>query len=155
MFDPNIDEGFEDEPGFGHLVEYNEDGTLAKDFSGGDLDSPWGIAIAPSTFGAFANDILVANFGNDGTIAAFDPSTGNFIDDLHDGNGNVLSIDGIWGLTFGNGVSLGDANSLYFTAGPDSEQDGLFGKITVAPEPGSGVLFLVTAACGFARRRRA
>jgi hypothetical protein len=74
----------------------------------------------------------VSNFG-DGTIAAFDPTTGNFIDNLRDGNGNVISIDGLWGLVFGNGVSLGDANSLYFTAGPNSEFDGEFGKLTVLP----------------------
>ncbi|HEX3358929.1 MAG TPA: TIGR03118 family protein [Tepidisphaeraceae bacterium] len=154
MFDPNSDEGFEDVPGFGHLVEYNEDGSLAKDFTGGDLDSPWGIAVAPSTFGKFANDVLVANFGNDGTIAAFDPATGNFIDDLRDADGNVLNIDGVWGLAFGNGVSLGDANSLYFTAGPNGEQDGLFGKLTVVPEPCTTALMLISATCAVATRRR-
>jgi uncharacterized protein (TIGR03118 family) len=72
----------------------------------------------------------VSNFG-DGTIAAFDPETGNFVDYLRDESGDTIRIDGIWGLVFGNGVSLGDANSLYFTAGPNSESAGEFGKLTV------------------------
>jgi uncharacterized protein (TIGR03118 family) len=157
QWDPAGDEGFENTngPGLGHLVEYNEDGTLFKDFNDqGKLDAPWGVATAPSTFGAFANDLLVANFG-DGTISAFDPTTGDFVDDLRDADGNVISIDGLWGLTFGNGVSLGDANSLYFTAGPNYEQDGVFGRLTLAPEPGSGALALLAAIPAIARRRRA
>ncbi|HVT89677.1 MAG TPA: TIGR03118 family protein [Tepidisphaeraceae bacterium] len=136
-WNPDGDEGFEDLPGYGHLVEYNEDGSLLKDFNdGGQLNSPWGMAIAPDTFGAFANDVLVANFG-DGTIAAFDPASGNFLDQLRDTDGQPISIDGLWGLTFGNGVSLGDANALYFTAGPNFEQEGLFGRINGVPEPSS------------------
>ncbi|HEY7087611.1 MAG TPA: TIGR03118 family protein [Tepidisphaeraceae bacterium] len=159
-FDPNSDEGFEDVPGFGHLVEYNEDGTLAKDFNtngsndDGIMDSPWGVAIAPSTFGAFANDVLVADFGNEGTIAAFDPNTGDFIDDLRNPDGSVLTIDGVWGLAFGNGVSLGDANSLYFTAGPNVEQDGLFGKVTVVPEPTAAALCVAALIVPMFIRRR-
>ncbi len=161
MFDTNSDEGFEDLVGYGHVVEYNEDGSLAMDFKSGSLNaatnpddpgtgvlnSPWGMAIAPAGFGKFGGDLLVANFG-DNSIAAFDPATGNFIDDLRDPSGNVISVDGIWGLTFGNGVSLGDANSLYFTAGPDSEQDGLFGKLTVASAPEPASLALLALGCG-------
>jgi len=126
------DEGQEetDGPGYGHIAEYNEDGTFVMDFNDqGMLNAPWGVAIAPPGFGKFGGDVLVTSFG-DGTIEAFDPNTGNFIDQLRDSSGNPISIDGIWGLTFGNGVSLGDANSLYFTAGPNSEFDGLFGKLT-------------------------
>ncbi|HEY4330110.1 MAG TPA: TIGR03118 family protein [Phycisphaerae bacterium] len=153
-WDPASDEGFEDIPGEGHLVEYNEDGSLVKDFSGGDLNSPWGVAIAPAGFGKFGGDILVSNFG-DGSIAAFDPLSGNFIDDLRDSNGDPLAIDGLWGLTFGNGVSLGDANTLYYTAGPNGEQDGLLGKVTVAvPEPASMSLLFAGSILLLARRRR-
>ena len=133
MFNPDGDEGMEekDGPGYGHVVEYNEDGTLVKDFNDdGKLNSPWGMAIAPPGFGKFGGDLLVSNFG-DGTIAAFDPETGNFVDYLRDESGDTIRIDGIWGLVFGNGVSLGDANSLYFTAGPNSESAGEFGKLTV------------------------
>jgi len=163
-FNPSGDEGQEqlEGAGLGHIVEYNEDGSLALDFHDGAntpegvLDEPWGVAVAPGTFGQYSGDLLVGNFG-DGTIAAFDPATGNFIDDLKDADGNVISIDGIWGLTFGNGVSLGDASSLYFTAGPNAEQDGLFGKLTVAtaaPEPGS-IALLGAGAFALLRRRRA
>ena len=133
MFNEAGDEGMEevDGPGYGHVVEYNEDGSLVKDFNDqGNLNAPWGMAIAPAGFGKFGGDLLVSNFG-DGSIVAFDPSTGNFVDYLDDANSQPISIDGIWGLTFGNGVSLGDANSLYFTAGPNSEFDGLFGKLTL------------------------
>jgi uncharacterized protein (TIGR03118 family) len=124
-----------------------------REFSdGGMLDAPWGVAIAPAGFGTFGGDLLVANFG-DGTISAFDLATGAYIDNLRDAAGNEISIDGIWGLTFGNGVSLGDANALYFTAGPNGEEDGLFGRVTVAPEPAGGLL-MAPAALLLVRRRR-
>jgi uncharacterized protein (TIGR03118 family) len=134
-FDPAGDEGMEqiNGQGDGHVVEYNEDGTLVKDFNDmGMLNAPWGVVIAPAAFGKFGGDLLVGNFG-DGTIAAFDPATGNFIDQLRDTSGTPISIDGVWGLVFGNGVSLGDTNALYFTSGPNSEYDGLFGKLSVPP----------------------
>jgi uncharacterized protein (TIGR03118 family) len=133
-FDANGDEGQEeiDGPGFGHVVEYNEDGTLVMDFKDqGKLNSPWGMVIAAPSFGAFANDLLVANFG-DNNIVAFDPNTGEFIDYLRDTDGKPLTVEGVWALTFGNGVSLGDAKALYYSAGPNKEFDGVFGRINVA-----------------------
>jgi uncharacterized protein (TIGR03118 family) len=132
QFDPESDEGQEQIPGagLGHVVEYNEDGTLVRDFNDhGALDVPWGMALAPARFGVFANDLLVANFG-DGTISAFDPTTGEFVGYLRDPDTKIICIDGIWGLSFGNGHSLGDAEALYFTAGPNNEEDGLFGRLT-------------------------
>ena len=134
-FDPTSDEGQEQYhgAGMGHVVEYNEDGTLVQDFhTKGVLNAPWGMAIAPVGFGVFANDLLVANFG-DGTIAAFDPATGDFAGYLRDPDTKIISIEGIWGLTFGNGVTLGDANALYFAAGPNNEEDGLFGRLNARP----------------------
>ena len=133
-FDVNGDEGQEevDGPGLGHVVEYNEDGTLAMDFKDqGKLNSPWGIVIAPPTFGALANDLLVANFG-DNNIVALDPNTGEFIDYLRNADGKPLAVEGVWALTFGNGVSLGDAKALYYSAGPNKEFDGVFGRINAA-----------------------
>jgi uncharacterized protein (TIGR03118 family) len=130
-FDPDSDEGQEQVvgAGLGHVVEFNEDGTLVRDFRDhGVLNVPWGMAIAPADFGAFSNDLLVANFG-DGTIAAFDPGSGDFVGYLRDPDTKIICIDGIWGLTFGNGHSLGDAGALYFTAGPNNEEDGLFGRL--------------------------
>ncbi|MDB6077760.1 MAG: hypothetical protein JWO82_1507, partial [Akkermansiaceae bacterium] len=131
-FDPNSDEGQEQlaGAGSGHIVEYNEDGTLVKDFFAGHgvLNLPWGMAIAPATFGEYSNDLMVANFG-DGTIAAFNLETGDFDGYVRDTDSKIISIDGIWGLTFGNGVSLGQADALYYTAGPNSERDGVFGRV--------------------------
>lgn len=103
----------------GGLVDvFNTDGTFVKEFStDSHLNAPWGMATAPASFGSFSNDLLVANFGN-GTIDAFDPSTGNFIGQLQDTNGNPVSISGLRGLTFGNGTTAGDANALFFTAEP-------------------------------------
>jgi uncharacterized protein (TIGR03118 family) len=116
-------------PGTGHVVVYDLNGHLVQEIADKRrLDSPWGLAIAPANFGALSGALLVANFG-DGTIAAFDAKTGAFRDYLRNGKGTPLSIDGIWALTFGNGVGLGDGDSLYFTAGPNQEQDGIFGRI--------------------------
>jgi uncharacterized protein (TIGR03118 family) len=133
-FDPDSDEGQEQfaGAGHGHVVEYDEDGALVKDFYAGHgvLNLPWGVAIAPATFGTLSNDLLVANFG-DGTISAFNLETGDFVGYMRDSDSKIISIDGLWGIAFGNGVSLGEANSLYFTAGPNNEQDGIFGRLTV------------------------
>jgi uncharacterized protein (TIGR03118 family) len=106
--------------------------------SGGVLNSPWGLALAPPTFGEFANDLLVGNFG-DGTISAFDPNNGTLRGTLADGKGNPIAIDGLWGLIVGNGVQS-SANSVYFTAGPNGESNGIFGEIDPVPEPASAVL---------------
>ena len=102
-----------------------------------------GIALAPGNFGEFSNDLLIGNFG-DGRIQAFDPShiLGNDQYQraglLHSADGAPLRIDGLWALSFGKGAANnanGNTNSLYFTAGPDEEQGGLFGFLTVAPAP--------------------
>lgn len=76
----------------------------------------------------FTTTLLVANFG-DGKVAALDLSNGAFKDYMKDSAGKPIFIDKLWGLTFGNGVSLGDTDSLYFTAGPNEEQDGIFGRL--------------------------
>jgi uncharacterized protein (TIGR03118 family) len=121
---------------------------------GTGLNAPWGVAIAPAGFGALSGHLLVSNFG-DGTIAAFDPITKAFVDYLGDGNGNVVSIEGIWGLQFGNGASLGGANSLYFAAGPQDETAGLFGSLAPVPEPSTYAMMLAgLVALGIVARRR-
>ena len=88
--------------------------------SGGALNSPWGLALAPSNFGTFSNDLLVGNFG-DGLINVFDPTTGASLGQLQNAQGKAIQIDGLWALTFGNGDGAGATNSLFFTAGPDGE----------------------------------
>jgi len=116
-------------PGAGHVAVYDLDGRLVQEFADATrLNSPWGLAIAPDNFGPFSGSLLVANFG-DGTIAAFDVLSGAFLDYMRDAAGKPLVIDKVWGLAFGNGVGLGDADSLYFTAGPNEEQDGVFGRV--------------------------
>jgi uncharacterized protein (TIGR03118 family) len=131
-YDPESDEGQEQilGAGRGHVVEYNEDGTLARDFhTRGVLDAPWGMAIAPAGFGKYAQHLLVANFG-DGTISSFDLTSGEFSGYLRAPDSKIICIDGVWAIAFGNGHSLGDSNALYFTAGPNGEEDGLFGRLS-------------------------
>jgi uncharacterized protein (TIGR03118 family) len=122
--------------------------------TGGDLNSPWGLALAPSSFAALAGDLLVGNFG-DGKIHVYDPSqSGAALDVLTGPGGQPLEIDGLWALIAGNGGSGGSLDSVYFTAGPDGEAHGLFGVLSV-PEPGSGTLLalgLVVLARRGARR---
>ena len=99
--------------------------------SHGQLDSPWGLAIAPKSFGKFAGDLLVGNFGN-GHINAYNPNTGTFLGSLRDASNHnrPLTIDGLWGLIPGNDGSAGNSKTIYFTAGPNHESDGLFGSLT-------------------------
>jgi hypothetical protein len=124
-----IDEPTEEIPGEGRIVAYDRHGNILQDYTADQkMNNPWGMAIAPSNFGELAGALLVANFG-DGTIAAYDVATGADLGYVKDPKGDPVVIDGIWGLTFGNGVSLGDSNALYFTAGPDEERDGLFGSL--------------------------
>ncbi|HEY4360848.1 MAG TPA: TIGR03118 family protein [Bryobacteraceae bacterium] len=121
--------------------------------NGGALDSPWGLAIAPAGFGDVGGDLLVGNFG-DGTIHAYDPTTGVLLETLRDAGGNPVTIDGLWGLRFGNGGSFGSPDTLYFTAGPNGEADGLFGDLAEVPEPGTlGVTGLGLLGLAWARRR--
>jgi uncharacterized protein (TIGR03118 family) len=113
---------------------------LGRVATNGALNSPWGLALAPAGFGNVGGDLLVGNFG-DGTINAYNPISGVFIQTLQDSSGMPLSIDGLWGLRFGNGGTFGSPNTLYFTAGPNGETHGLFGELTPTPEPGSMTLF--------------
>ncbi len=115
--------------GYGRLAEFDEDGKLIAVWNdGGKLSAPWGLAFAPKDFGALSGALLVANFG-DGTIAAYDAKTHDFIDVVRGEKGKPVVIDKIWGLIFGNGASLGDANALYYSAGPNDEADGVFGSL--------------------------
>jgi len=124
-------------------------GSMQRLISNGALDSPWGLALAPASFGSLAGDLLVGNFGN-GTINAYDPTTGTFEGTLEGLDGSALTIDGLWGLTVGNNAGGGSSNVLYFTAGPNIESEGLFGSLSV-PEPSSWAMMLISfAALGFA-----
>jgi uncharacterized protein (TIGR03118 family) len=121
--------------GNGYVDVFDTSGNLVKRFaSQGALDSPWGLAQAPASFGALGGDILVGNFG-DGTINAFDPNSGAPLGPLQGASGQTLAIPGLWGLTFGTGGSGGSTGTLYFTAGTDHEQHGLFGSLAPATTP--------------------
>ncbi len=143
------DEDAEDDvpgPGNGFVDAYDLSGNLiGRVASAGELNSPWGLALAPEGFGRFSGDLLVGNFG-DGRIHAFDPTTltsaGQFeaVGLLHSAAGKPIIIDGLWALQFGHGTNSSSANglttTLFFTAGPDDEDHGLFGTIVLAEPPG-------------------
>jgi uncharacterized protein (TIGR03118 family) len=114
--------------GHGFVDVFDTDGHLLRRFaSRGSLNSPWGVARASFAFGRFSGDILIGNFGN-GKINAFH-SNGDFVGTLRDLNGKPLAIDGLWTVTLGGGRNS-SSDTLYFTAGPNGETDGLFGTIT-------------------------
>jgi uncharacterized protein (TIGR03118 family) len=150
-------------PGNGYVDLYDQNGNLIKKLvSGGTLtsplNSPWGVALAPSDFGTFSGDLLIGNFG-DGKINAFDPNSGAFLGTLTDASGNPIVIDGLWGLLFGNGGNGGPADDLFFTAGipgPNGnvEDHGLFGFLAV-PEPSTFALLIPAMGLLALTRRRA
>jgi uncharacterized protein (TIGR03118 family) len=122
-------------PGLGFVDEYATSGTLiVRVAQRGHLNSPWGMAMAPSDFGKASGDLLVGNFG-DGRVNVFAPKkNGEFKPkgQLRGTDGKPLTVDGLWGIGFGNGSGSGDTNDLYFAAGPDDEAQGLFGEIGLA-----------------------
>jgi uncharacterized protein (TIGR03437 family) len=119
--------------GNGFVDVYDPTGKLLQHLiANGPLNSPWGVAIAPATFGKFANDLLVGNFG-DGAINAFDPNTGALLGPLQDSRGNNIMIPGLWALLLGNGGNGGDKNAIYFTAGPGGQKHGILGSIQANP----------------------
>jgi uncharacterized protein (TIGR03118 family) len=116
-------------PGYGYLSIFDEEGRLQRSLQHSmQLNAPWGFAIAPKDFGALSNHLLVGNFG-DGRILAYNLETGAYVDTLRDQKGDPIELDGLWGLTWGNGETLGYKNHLYFAAGPEQETEGLFGKL--------------------------
>jgi uncharacterized protein (TIGR03118 family) len=157
-----VQNGKDDMPGPGHgiVTAFDANGIfLGRIGTMGALNSPWGLAIAPSGFGSLAGSLLVGNFG-DGRINIFsaDPSSPGFLGQLTDvKTGNPLSIDGLWGLIPGNGMSAGNVDDIYFTAGPADESGGVLGVIQSVPEPGSAVLALISIgamSAGWAWKKR-
>jgi uncharacterized protein (TIGR03118 family) len=148
-------------PGFGFVDVFDANGVLNRRLiSNGSLNSPWGLALAPAGFGPFGGDLLVGNFG-DGAVNAFDPLTGALEGTLSDPDGNPITIQGLWGLRFGNGGNGGDPGTLYFAAGIPGpggavEDHGLFGSLAfAAPEPAALALVIPgLAVLSFWRRRR-
>ena len=120
--------------GHGFVDVYNLDGSpglaggKVRLVSRGDLNSPWGLAIAPASFGNLAGSLLVGNF-KDGFIHAYNATTGAPLGTLKDPDGEPIHIDGLWALKVGNGGNGGDPNTVYFTAGLFDETHGLFGSL--------------------------
>jgi uncharacterized protein (TIGR03118 family) len=134
-------------PGHGYVDVFDTNGNLMQRLvSSGPLNSPWGLALAPSGFGVFSGDLLIGNFG-DGAINAFDPASGALLGTVMNPSGNAITNEGLWGLAFGNGAKGFRSNTLYFTAGIPGggsvEDHGLFGAIAPVPEPAT---WLLTAA---------
>ncbi len=119
--------------GLGFVDAFDTAGNLvARVAQRGLLNAPWGLALAPADFGRFSGDLLVGNFG-DGKINAFEPQSNGHFElrgQLRNDSGHPIEIDGLWALGFGNGASAGPTNTLFFTAGPEEETHGLFGRIT-------------------------
>jgi len=136
-------EGMDDVPGAGHgFVDIFDpvSQTFTRAISQGALNSPWGLTLAPSGFGAVGGDLLVGNFG-DGLINAYAAASFNLVGSLGSSSANPLVNEGLWGLIVGNGGNGGLANSVYITAGPDDEQGGMFARIDAVPEPSTTFLF--------------
>jgi uncharacterized protein (TIGR03118 family) len=120
-------------PGLGAVDEFDTAGHLLRRIAThGKLNAPWGIALAPASFGKFAGDLLIGNFG-DGTINAYDLRSGNFRGQLKGVDHRVLKIDGLWGMAFGNDRSDQPSGTLFAAAGPDHENHGSYNAITPAP----------------------
>ena len=122
--------------GAGYVDEFTPDGALvARVVVGGRKNAPpnapWGLALAPSTFGGFSGDLLVGNFGN-GRISAYTTVGGKWVykGQLREGDGTLITLEGLWAIAFGNGAADGPANTLYFLSGPSDESHGLLGSIT-------------------------
>lgn len=143
--------------GNGIVSKFDLNGNfIGRLITGGSLDSPWGLAIAPSGLGALAGSLLVANSGN-GTIGAYNISTGAFIGLLHDVAGNNLVINGLWGLQTGNGSAMLQ-NKLFFTTTSPDANGNFIGEIDVAttpvPEPSTCLLAAGALAVLLARKQR-
>jgi uncharacterized protein (TIGR03118 family) len=117
--------------GLGFVDKFSTFGILEQRVATrGALNAPWGLVIAPASFGKFSNDLLVGNFG-DGTIHAYNPRNGRFIATVTDTHGRAIRIDHLWGLLTGDAVA-GGPNAIWFSAGPDNETHGLVGILTAS-----------------------
>jgi uncharacterized protein (TIGR03118 family) len=116
-------------PGLGYVDVYTPNGHFIRRVaSGGCLNAPWGIALAPAGFGVYSNKLLIGNFG-DGRINAFHPTSGSALGPLRNSGGAAIHIDGLWGMQFGNGFANQPVNTLFFASGPAGESHGLYGRL--------------------------
>ena len=147
--------------GQGVVDVFNESGVLQQRLiTGSQLAAPWGVALAPSSFGPFGGDLLVGNFSYlHSFISAFNPTTGAFLGTIPIDVGGSNTSGGLWALDFGIGGSNGSPNTLYFTDGINGEADGLFGAIDATPIPATLPLFATgiggLGLLGWRRKRKA
>lgn len=119
-----------DGAGLGYVDVFTPTGSLIRRLDHGSwFNAPWGVAQAPTDFGAYSHDILVGQFGS-GEILVFNPLTGHFLGRLRDSKNAPITIKGLWGINFGGGGNSGSATTLFFAAGIEDEAHGLFGTIT-------------------------
>jgi uncharacterized protein (TIGR03118 family) len=118
------------DPGDGFVDVFSSHGRLLQQLEHGKwFNAPWGVVWATPNFGEFSNTILIGNFRGS-NISAFNPVTGRFLGNMMNPNGTTLAIDGLWALRFGNDGNAGSATTLFFTAGPNDELNGLLGTLT-------------------------
>jgi len=117
--------------GLGVVNVFDPQGNLIRRIAAhGQLNAPWGIALAPASFGSFGGALLIGNLG-DGRINGYDARTGRFLGNLRGANNQPIEVDGLWGIQFGNGVENQPTNSLFWAAGPNDETNGAYGVIDV------------------------
>jgi uncharacterized protein (TIGR03118 family) len=139
----------------GAVGVFDESGNLLQTIIGSQLAAPWGVALAPASFGEFGGDLLVGNFSFvESEINAFDPVTGAFEGTIPVNPGSGNTPGGLWSVQFGIGGMNGDPNTLYFTDGIDGETHGLFGAVSAVPESATLLLFGAGLAVTTWRRTR-
>jgi uncharacterized protein (TIGR03118 family) len=116
-------------PGLGYVDAFASDGSLLMRLEHGPwLNSPWAVVMAPQSFGNLSGRLLVGNFGS-GQIASYDMANGEFKGMMRGRRGKPITVDGLWGLGFGNDANAGASTALFFTAGIQDEAHGLFGTL--------------------------
>lgn len=124
-----------DGAGLGYVDLYDTNGQFIKRLvSGGALNAPWGLALAPADFGTLGGALLVGNFG-DGVINAYDPASGTMVGKVSDSSSAAIATPGLWGIAFGNDANNQPHNTLFFAAGTNNESNGLYGRIDVGATP--------------------
>jgi uncharacterized protein (TIGR03118 family) len=131
--------------GLGLVDVYDTNGAFVSRLvtTGGKLNAPWGMAIAPSDFGSLSGALLVGNFG-DGTVNGYDPTTGNFVGTVADSTGTAFAAPGLWGIAFGNDAHNQPHNTLFYAAGLNNEANGVYGRIDLGAAPVLGASPVVT-----------
>jgi uncharacterized protein (TIGR03118 family) len=138
--------------GLGYVNQFDLNGNfVTRAIAQGNLNAPWGMALAPQGFGSLGGTLLVGNFG-DGVINAYDPTNFALKGQITGSDGTPLANSGLWEIVFGAGTTTGgtadtagDPNTLYFSAGINGERGGLFGSIKVAAPAGAGDFTLTSS----------